>query len=53
MTGGWFQTDGAVPNVFEVFTDGWYTEAGGALPVAAAIAGVTMDLAMMHNMGII
>jgi len=51
MTGGWFQTDGAVPNTFEVGTDGWWNAAGPAV-IVVAFAGVTMDLAVMHNMGL-
>jgi len=52
MTGGWFQTDGLVPNVFEVFTDGWWNAAGAAVPVVVA-EGIAMDLALMYQMGII
>lgn len=50
QTGGWFQTDGNVPEFQEVFTDGWfnqYTELAAPVIVVAV-----MDLGLMHNMGI-
>ena len=52
MTGGWWQaSDGTIGDYYTVMTHGWWTGPGEALPVAEG--GLTMDLTIMHQMGMI
>ncbi len=42
FTGGWFQTDGEVPNGIEVFTGGIWNELSTAIAYIEAIAGIVI-----------
>ncbi|KKL79414.1 hypothetical protein LCGC14_2015070 [marine sediment metagenome] len=42
FTGGWFQTDGEVPNQVEVFTDGHWNVLVGLIPYVEALAAVVI-----------
>jgi len=48
LTGGWFQTDGAVPSMIEVATDGWWNVYDSTVPVV--VEGGVIDLGLMVQM---